>query len=218
MIRLSSWVTSVLLFLFTLNFAQAELPEPDFIFPDPHYSFAAAISIPQPIALGAEVAWPSLPKLVGFFEAGYFRYPLSSTASRSGSVMSILVGTRYHPFSNWFYVTGELGYRRLGLTVDISSLKSSDTGQSLASTAQLSLSSLVLGVLVGGEFHMTERFSFAFDLGVQLGLLHSGSVKINPAANDDGSTDLSVDGERALDRLSGLPLPQIALVRLIFKL
>lgn len=179
------------------------------------YEFAvtAAVAIPQPLTIGVQAHRTNQPNLDAFYEAGFFKYPLSS-ATRSGSDYTFEAGLRYHPFSNWFYVSGELGFRHIGLNVDISNLK--QDGVALANTATLSVGTFFAGFLVGGEWRLGERFALAFDLGLQLALIHTGGITINADPSQTDGTDNSVDDQKELKRISGLPLPQIAVFRLIW--
>jgi len=179
-----------------------------------HYSFTMAISVPQPLLLGVQASWDSLPGWEAYFEAGYFRYPWSNS-SRQFADYSFQFGVRVHPFKNWFFIASELGYRQIGLLADISSLKQG--GQPLASTAQLKIDSLFLALLVGGEWSLSDSLSFAFDLGLQFEVIRTASVSILPDPNDPDPGDLSVNAD-PLSRVSSLPLPQLALIRLIWKL
>jgi hypothetical protein len=183
-------------------------------FSHPYYSLTGAISVPQPITLGVQVGWDSVPRLQAFFEGGYFKYSLAS--GRYISEYSFTTGVHYHPFGKAFYLGGSLGYRHLGLVADISSLKT-DTGEVIASDATLALNTFFLGLVVGWEWKWSERLSFGMEIGAQLALLHGGNITILP---NPGSTvtDLSVSYEQTTDRLSGFPLPQIALARFIYRL
>jgi hypothetical protein len=183
-------------------------------FSNPHYALTAAVEVPQPLTLGVEVSWDSLPQLQAFLEGGYFKYSLSS--GRDISEFGFMTGVHYHPCHNWFYVGGSIGYRHLGFVADISSLKS-DTGQVIASNATLSLNALFLGLFVGGEWAWSERLSFSADLGAQFAMLHGGEINILPSPGSP-PYDLSVTYQQTTDRLSGFPLPQIALMRFIYKL
>ena len=183
--------------------------------PEKLYNLAlnTSVGLPQPLLFGVQIHPLSLPKWDAFYEFGFFKYPLKS-ASRSFSDYCIEVGVRYHPFNNWFYTSGELGFRHIGVTVDISNLK--QDGVALANTATISLGTYFFGLLAGGEWKLTERLSLGADLGIQFALLHTGGISIrgNPAL-DDGS-DLTVDDHKEMSRISGLTLPQIALFRFIW--
>lgn len=187
----------------------------DFQFKGSHYALTTSITVPQPLALGVQANWDSLPGWEVYAEGGYFRYPWSNS-SRQFADYSFQVGVRVHPFSNWFFVATELGYRHIGLLADISSLKQG--GQALASTAQLSIKSFFLALLVGGEWQISDSLSYAFDLGLQFEVIRSGGVNILPDPNDPDPGDLTVNTDAALSRISSLPLPQVALIRLIWKI
>jgi hypothetical protein len=122
-------------------------------------------------------------------------------------------GVRYHPFSNGFFVTGELGFRQLSVTVDISNLK--QDGVSLADSATANLGTFFAGVLIGGEWRVMPKLALAFDVGVQAALIHTGGITINASGENDG-TDNSVSDRLEMKRISGLPFPQIAVFRLVW--
>jgi hypothetical protein len=180
------------------------------------YTFAltTAVAFPQPLTLGIQVHKTDTPDFDAFYEAGFFKYPLTN-ATRSFSDYSIDAGVRWHPFHNWFYTSAALGYRQIGISVDISNLK--QDGLALANSATLSIGTFFLGLLVGGEWKLTSNVSFAFDLGIQLALLHTGGIEIHAdPAQDSDPNDLTVDDNKELRRISGLPLPQIAILRFIW--
>lgn len=177
------------------------------------FAFTTAVAIPQPLTIGVQAHRTNQPDLDAFYEAGFFKYPLSAS-TRSGSDYTFEAGLRYHPFANWFYVAGELGFRHIGVNVDISNLK--QDGVALANTATLSLGTFFAGFLAGGEWRLAEHFALAFDLGLQLALIHTGSITINADPSQIDGTDNSVDDQKELKRISGLPLPQIAVFRLVW--
>jgi hypothetical protein len=107
-----------------------------------------------------------------------------------------------------------VGYRQIGITVDISNLK--QDGVSLANSAALSLGTFYTALGIGYDWKVSEGFGLAFDLGYQFALLHTGAIQIN-SIEDDG-TDNSVDDAREMKRISGLPVPQIAVLRAIWYL
>lgn len=179
------------------------------------FAATAAIGLPQPLTLGIQVHSLTQPALDVFYEGGFFKFPLSSS-TRSGSDYTFEAGLRYHPFLNWFYVGSELGFRHVGVNVDISNLK--QDGVALANTATLSLGTFFAGILVGGEWRVTSRVALAFDLGIQIALIHTGGITINADPSQIDGTDNSVDDQRELKRISGLPLPQIAILRGIWYL
>ncbi len=172
-----------------------------------------ALAFPQPLTIGIQAHREDARNLDAFFEAGFFKYPLK-TSTRSGSDYSMVTGVRYHPFSNWFYTSGELGFRHIGISVDISNLK--QDGVALANTATLSMGTFFFGALVGGQWEITPKLALAFDLGVQFALLHTGGITINADPSQNDGTDNSVDDKKELERISGLPLPQIAVFRLVW--
>lgn len=216
-----------IVFLSTLSFAEempliTKLPEGDVIeevepmTPKPKKwitAFTTAVSLPQPLVIGIQTRRPDSPKFDAFFEGGFFKYPLTSS-NRSVSEYGLQAGVRYHPFANWFYVTGELGFRHIGINVDISNLK--QDGVALANTAQGSIGTFYTGVLVGGEWRIFTNFALAFDVGYQFAIFHTGSITIVTDPSQDDGTDYSVDDSKEMKRISGLPIPQIALFRLVW--
>jgi hypothetical protein len=197
------------------------LPEFETVYPTPtprpktDLAVTVAIALPQPLTFGIQGHREDSKNIDIFFEGGFFKYPITSS-DRSFSDYSFQAGVRYHPFRNWFYVTGELGFRELGVSVDISNLKQG--GVALANTATLSDGTFFFGALIGGEWKMSTHLSLAFDLGIQIALLHTGSVEIHGDPSQDSGADLSVDDSEVLSRISGLPLPQIAILRVLWYL
>jgi hypothetical protein len=184
--------------------------------PIPRFTFAftTAIAFPQPLTIGVQVHSRDAPNFDVFYQAGFFRYPLGSS-DRSFSDYSIEAGVRYHPFGNWFYTTAELGFRHVGVVVDLTNLK--QDGVQLANSATLSLGTFYAGVLVGGEWKVSTHFSLAFDMGVEIAIIHTGGLTIQADSTEDPDpNDLQVDDSLAMGRISGLPLPTIGLLRLIW--
>ena len=177
------------------------------------HGITAGMTLPQPLSLGYEHILSELPQFHFFAEGGYFYWPLSSRL-KNISAWSLQAGTRYFPLHNWFYVSGALGFRQLGVGADISNLKMD--GVSLANTADLKLNAAILGVAMGGQWNINADMALAVDLGVQLPipLLHGGTTEIIQDQPD--GTDLDVDDSDALYRISGMVVPQIALIRFIW--
>ncbi len=174
---------------------------------------STGIEFPQPLTLGVQYKTDALPAWVAFYKAGFFAYPFSG-GGRSVSIYSMEIGARYHPFLNGFYVAGQLGFRKAGVTVDISNLK--QDGVSLASTATASLGTVYTGLLLGHEWRLTPKFSIAVDAGMQFALIHSGGITISADPSLDDGTDNSVSDQKEMRRISGLPVPQIAVLRLVW--
>jgi hypothetical protein len=174
---------------------------------------STGLEFPQPLTLGVQYKTDALPAWVAFYKAGFFSYPFSG-GSRSVSIYSMEIGARYHPFVNGFYVAGQLGFRKAGVTVDISNLK--QDGVSLANTATASLGTVYTGLLLGYEWRLGPKFSIAMDAGIQLALIHSGGITISADPSLDDGTDNSVSDQKEMRRISGLPVPQIAVLRLVW--
>ncbi|NDF14115.1 DUF3575 domain-containing protein [bacterium] len=178
-------------------------------------SVTSAVEFPQPLTLGLQYKTDAHPEWVAFYEVGFFQYSFSG-GGRSISTYSMETGVRYHPFLNGFYVGSQLGFRKIGLQVDISNLK--QDGVSMADTATASLGTLYAGLFSGYEWRLGKGFGIAFDAGLQLALLHAGGIRIEADPSLGDGTDLSVSDRKQMDRISGLPLPQIAILRLIWYL
>ncbi len=181
--------------------------------PSVRRALTLGLMLPQPISVGYETVFPGLELFHFFAEGGYFSLPLSSRL-KNISTWSIQAGTRYFPLQNWLYLSGSLGFRQIGVGADISSLKMD--GVSLANDANLTLNSAIIGLCVGGQWNLNESMALTFEAGAQLPLpwLHGGKTTIVQDVPD--GTDLSVDDSDALYRISGMPVPQIALVRFIW--
>jgi hypothetical protein len=171
-------------------------------------SLTSAVEFPQPLTLGVQYKTAALPAWVAFYEVGFFQYSFSG-GGRSISTYSMETGVRYHPFLNGFYIGSQLGFRKIGLQVDISNLK--QDGVSLANTANASLGTFYAGLFMGQEWRLGRSFGIALDAGLQLALLHSGGITIEADPSLGDGTDLSVSDRKQMNRLSGLPLPQIAI-------
>jgi hypothetical protein len=180
------------------------------------WAITSAITVPQPITIGVERKLDAIDQLSVFFEGGWFKYSFGENKSRSVMDYTLVSGVRYHPFLNWLTLTGELGFRHIGVTVDISNLKMD--GQSLANTAHMDVNALFAGILVGGQWFLSQRVAIGFDVGLQFSvpLAHGGAVDIIQSPDQVDGSDLTVDDEEAMKRISGIPIPQIALVRFVW--
>jgi len=194
----------VLILLGMLSWVQASANE---------VGVSTGIEFPQPLTLGVQYKTDALPAWDAFYKVGFFDFPFSN-GSRAVSIYSMEVGARYHPLLNGFYVAGQLGFRKIGVTVDISNLK--QDGVSLASTATASLGTVYTGILLGHEWRLSPRLSLAVDAGIQFALIHSGGITITMDPGQDDGTDNSVSDQKEMRRISGLPLPQIAVLRLVW--
>ena len=175
----------------------------------------SAVEFPQPLTLGVQYRSDQMPAWDAYAKTGFFSYPFSSS-SRSVSIYSMEVGARYHPFLNGFYVASGLGFRKLGITVDISNLK--QDGVSLANTAVANVGTVYTGIQLGHEWRLSAKVALAVDLGIQFALLHSGGITIETDPAQSDGTDNSVSDRLEMNRISGLPLPQIAVLRFLWYL
>jgi hypothetical protein len=177
------------------------------------HGLTAGMVLPQPLSLGYEYINPDLDRFHFFAEGGYFYWPLS-TRLTNVSAWSIQAGARFFPVNDWFYLSGALGFRQIGVGADLSSLQMD--GVALANRADLKLNAAILGVALGGQWSINADMALAVDLGVQLPipLLHGGTTEI--VQDQPDGTDLSVDDSDALYRISGMLVPQIALIRFIW--
>src|SRR5690242_15716391 len=83
------------------------------------------LSFPQPVTLGVEASCQGTEgfckeNLKFFGNIGVFKLPLAD-GSRSFSIFSAELGTRYFPFSFPLYFSGALGYRFVTFTTSLSS-------------------------------------------------------------------------------------------------
>jgi len=197
----------------TTQTVTAQAPAPEIANP---WGITTAITVPQPLTIGVERKLDDIRRLAVFFEGGWFKYSFGEENSRAVMDYTLMSGVRYHPFSNWLTLTGELGFRHINVNVDISNLKMD--GQSLANTAEMNVNALFAGLLIGGEWFLSRRVAIGFDLGVQFSvpLAHGGNVAIEQDPDQVDGSDLSVDDEEVMKRISGIPLPQIALVRFVW--
>lgn len=190
--------------------ALAQEPAPT---PSDRWAILTAITVPQPLAVGVLRELASHPDLAYYVEGGWFRFGFGN--NRAINDWSVSVGVRYRPRSDWFVTGLSFGYRRVGLTADISGLQAE--GEPIASRASLDLNALFFGIFVGGQWPLSSQVSIGFDLGAQLAVVPWGDVTIDSAPGAD-NTDLSVDASRSMRRIANLPIPQIALVRVIWYL
>jgi len=176
------------------------------------HAFTAEFTVPQPLSLGYEMIFPDLPALHFFGEAGYFYLPLTGHLENA-TAWSLQAGARFFPFQNWFYLSGALGFRQIGLAANISTLEVG--GSPIANDANLALNAIFFGAAVGGQWFLSQKLAISFDLGVQLPIpgLHWGTTTIEPITG--GQANLSVDSTD-LTTVTNLPVPQIALVRFIW--
>jgi hypothetical protein len=222
-------LTFSLLMVFSIAHAEPEEGKPVYVMPAAVKDFViekkeilnpwavtAAITVPQPLTIGIERKFDVENQLSAFLEGGWFKYSFGEGKSRSVKDYSIISGVRYRPFLNWLTLTGELGFRHIGVQVDISNLKMD--GQSLANTATLGVNALFLGILVGGQWLISENVAVGFDVGLQMSvpLAHGGKVDIRQNPSQVDGSDLSVDDEEVMKRISSIPIPQIALARFVW--
>lgn len=182
---------------------------------DDHFRLGiiTAITVPQPLSIGLEAVPESNRDLSFFVEGGYFR--LSFGNNRILSNWTVMSGVRYHPFSDWFLIGLQFGFRHIGFNADISSYKSEGEAP-LASSAGLSLNTVFFGLIVGGQWSLSKNVTLGVDLGAQLSPISWGNVGVNVDQNSADPTDPYVDASDSLGRISKLPIPQIALVRIIW--
>lgn len=182
------------------------------------WAITSAITVPQPLTIGIQKKLDPFFPISVFLEGGWFKYSFGENKSRSVKDYSIITGVRFNPFYNWLTLTGEFGYRHIGVNVDISNLKMD--GVSLANTAQLGVNTFFMGLLVGGQWFISENVALGFDVGLQFAVpfVHGGGVTIKQIPGQEDGSDLSVDDEEVMKRISGIPIPQIALLRAVFYL
>lgn len=212
---MKKWIAT-LLFLAAPAFAQTDelvaAPSPS---PPPYrWGLLTSIMVPQPIAVGV-LAVPSYnPDLAYYLEGGYLRFGFGN--NKTIKDWSAMAGVRYRPLSNWLVLGAAFGYRNIGATADISGLQTD--GAPLASQAILNLNTFFFALFVGGQWHLSQNVVFGVDLGIQASVFSWGNVTILPDPDSTDNTDLTVDDEDAMRRVSSLPLPQIALIRFIWYL
>jgi hypothetical protein len=182
--------------------------------PSYRWGLLTAVTVPQPLSIGLLAVPSDHPDLAYFIEGGYFRFGFGK--NRTINDASVAVGVRYRPFSDWFVTGINFGYRRFGVSVDISSLQSE--GTPIASQANLHLNALFFGLFVGGQWNLSPNVVFGVDLGLQMAALAWGAVTIDADPSATDPTDLSVDDSAAMRRVASIPIPQIALVRFIWYL
>ena len=173
------------------------------------------IAVPQPLKLGVE-AYVN-PSIRPIFNLGYIKVPLGK--NRSVTAASVEAGARFSPWAKWNFFGASLGYRHLNLTTDISAFKIED--ESLASLASVDLNTFYFAPTWGCRFALTQRLFIGFDLGLQIPLISSGSLKLEDlqsGQNSDNNERLRIDSDLSMSRVAGLLIPQVTLVRLTWYL
>ena len=180
----------------------------------PRHAITTGIEVPQPLSIGYEITYPSLPMLHFFAEGGYFYMPLNGSLKKA-VIWSVQGGARYFPFQSWWYLTGSLGFRQIELAANISNLQVN--GVALANDADLFLNAMIVNTAVGGQWFLSKNVAISVELGVQLPVpgLHGGVTSIVQTSTQNG-LDLSTDSSNALEAITNNPIPQIALVRFIW--
>jgi hypothetical protein len=174
-----------------------------------------SVTLPQPLIVGTEFTLIHFPQFRPYIEGGYFRYNFGSDRERSFKTLSINLGLKYFPWQSGFYTNASLGYRRLGFEADITNLQVD--GEPLAKKADTNLDAAILGLSTGYRFDVSPSLSLGFDVGIQISLIHGGSLKFKDVQNE-ATSDLQVDDESFTSRISGLVIPQISIIRLNWKL
>lgn len=173
------------------------------------------IALPQPLKLGVE-AYKN-PSIRPVFNFGYIKIPLGK--GRSVTAASVEAGARFSPWAKWNFFGAAFGYRHLNLTTDISAFKIED--ESLATLASVDLNTFYFAPTVGCRFSLTERLFIGFDVGTQIPLISSGSLRLEDTEtgqNSDNNDRLRIDSDRSMSRVAGLLIPQVTLVRLTWYL
>lgn len=173
------------------------------------------IAAPQPLKIGVETyVNPSIRPVINF---GYIKIPLGK--ERSASAMSIEAGARFSPWAKWNFFGAALGYRHLNFTTSIAAFKIED--ESLASMASLDLNTFYFSPTVGCRFSLTQRLFIGFDVGTQIPLISSGSIRLEDkesGRNSDNNDRLRIDSDRSMSRIAGILIPQVTLLRLTWYL
>lgn len=177
----------------------------------------AAIALPQPIKIGAELALPGLSRLRPYGDAGYAWVPFSS-GSKSLRVYSLEAGARYFPWEERFFASAALGFRYLGFSTDVSSFKIDD--QAVATDGTIATKAFYAGLTLGAEFPLTSKLSFGFDIGLQIPLVAWGSLDLSDSTTgaDSSNSELLAVDSNGISRIAKLVLPQITLFRLRWNL
>ena len=173
------------------------------------YAPEFGVTFPQPLRIGVEARTDT--KVRYYFGGGYFKYPLGSSTHQF-SVMSFDGGARYFPHFYGLYASLGLGYRRVGVTTNVSAFQIE--GQAVASSASLALNTIFFFPSIGINFGLTKKLFIGFDIGVQYALIAWGSLNMNADGLSTNSNDLQVDNGPAMNRVAGLLVPEITILRL----
>ena len=173
------------------------------------YAPEFGVTFPQPIRIGVEARTDT--KVRYFFGGGYIKYPFSESTHQF-SVMSFEGGARYFPHFYGLYAGLGLGYRRVGVTTNVSAFQIE--GQAIATSASLALNTIYLFPSIGINFGLTKKLFIGFDIGVQYALAAWGSLNMNADGLTTNPNDLQVDNGPAMNRVAGLLVPEITLFRL----
>jgi hypothetical protein len=175
------------------------------------------VTAPQPLLLGLEAFYERLPEIKFFFDGGYVQFPFS-IESKGIKELTLETGIRYSPFQNWFRFGLGLGYRKIGFFTNISAFQID--GETLATGAQLNLSTFYLSPMIEALFQVSEHVDIGFGLGLQIPLFYSGTMNLENQNNGNNSSNtdvLSVDSLGSMTRIAGLVLPRLTLFHLVWR-
>lgn len=181
-----------------------------------HLAPELAIALPQPLQIGLEAHYD--PRFRAFADLGYLKLNIGGS-SRSVTLYDVHAGARWSPWNRWFFFTGAFGYRRIQLVGDISALKIS--GESIASTGNADLQTFYFAPGFGFNWDLSRKLSLNFDLGYQLPLHSYGSLSFEDRSTGENSANsprLRVDSDRAMSRVAAIPIPQLTLLRFVWRM
>lgn len=190
--------------------------------PPSNYVFSPELSVavPQPLNLGVEVYQGDQINFKFYLDAGYFQYPLSSSASFQFSIASIETGMRYSPYNNWWYLSLGMGFRNIRvMTTRISSFKIED--EVMATAGILGLSTFYFSPMLEARVSLSKSASVSFGVGVQISVFASGNLSLensNTGANSDNSSTLAINSGTYISRIAAIIVPRVTLFRFSFDL
>ncbi len=173
------------------------------------------IGFPQPLQLGCQIF--SDPTFRVFSDIGFIRFPPSGD-SKFIRLFNYQVGTMWFPFNSWFFLSGAMGYRRIGLAADMSGFKIGD--QVVSSKGEIDLHTFYFAPSFGILMNISERISLGIDFGAQIALYSVGNMNFSNDKGEDSSNsaDLATDSSRAFSRIAALLVPQVTLIKLVWRL
>lgn len=176
----------------------------------------ASIGAPHFLQGGAEAFYR--PDQRAFADAFGVYLPLAG--QKSIGLYGLRAGAKWYPWhpKNWF-AAASLGYHRGLLSANMSQFQIE--GTMIADNGVLDVNAIYFSPHFGIELPLSEKFTCEFDIGLQVPLIAWGSLFVenrSTGANSNNSADLTLKNANYISRIATIPLPEITLFRLKWKL